>query len=95
MIFQLGTVNAQPFLIAELVGFITGEKLYTPGQAYGIAAIVFCMAVINVATNTALFHKCYVLGMRLRVAMGTRIYRKVCLLKQINYHYLYILYRLF
>ena len=73
----MGSANAQPFLVGNLVNYISGYGSSSAQEAYGFAVGVFSLALVNVVTNTILFQRTYVMGMRLRIMLGTQLYKKV------------------
>ena len=74
---QIGTSNAQPFLVGEIVSYLSLDRAYSIGDAYGFGAGMFCLALVNNISNTVLFHQVYVIGMRIRIVLGTQILKKV------------------
>ncbi len=57
----------------------TSDESEPAWKGYVYAALLFIAAVIQSLCLHQYFHRCFVVGMRMRMAIIAAVYRKVCL----------------
>ena len=68
---------AQPFLVTQVVDYLSGESTISSSTAYGVGTGVILLSLLQVFLNMSAQKVSFRLGMHLRIGLSSLIFQKV------------------